>query len=134
MLVDKCIKYYDKKYDLNCAECMLYAANDEYGLGLTKKHFKAAGGFGGGMAVENVCGALTGAVMVLGCLFVNERAHESDKIKLLTKEMVERFSEKLKTVNCSQLKSLYRDDQKRCIDIITTSAQILDDIITRETK
>lgn len=132
MLIENCKKYYDKSYNLNCAECILYAANDEYGLGLDKKDFKLAAGFGGGMAVEGTCGALTGAIMVLGLSFVNEKAHESDKIKILTKEMVERFTETLKSINCKELKALYRDDQKRCFDIIKSSAEILDDIIKRE--
>ena len=34
MLVDTVKKYYDKEYDLNCAETIIYAANEEYGLNL----------------------------------------------------------------------------------------------------
>lgn len=132
MLLEKCRKYYDKSFDLNCAECILYSANEEYNLGLCKDDFKLAGGFGGGIAVEDACGALTGAVMVLGRLFVNERAHESERIKILTREYIEKFRERLKTYNCRELKALYRDDDKRCIDIITASAEILDEIVRRE--
>lgn len=131
VLQDKCRKYYDKSYDLNCAECILYAADEEYHLKLDRDAFKLAAGFGSGMAVEGICGALTGAIMVLGYMFVDKRAHESDRIKLLTREMVERFAEKLKTVNCRELKALYRDDEKRCFDIIEASAQILDDIVKK---
>lgn len=40
MLVDKVIKYYDKEYDLNCAECMLVAANEEYNLEVSKESLK----------------------------------------------------------------------------------------------
>ena len=32
MLLETTMKYYDKKYDLNCAECMFTAANEEYDL------------------------------------------------------------------------------------------------------
>lgn len=132
MLKEKCLKFYDKKYDLNCAECMLYAANEEYKLGIESKGFKLAAGFGGGLAVEDVCGAMTGAVMVLGLMFVREKAHESDRIKNLTSEFIQRFKDRLKTYNCRELKALYRDDEKRCQDIIVASAEILEDIIKRE--
>jgi C_GCAxxG_C_C family probable redox protein len=132
MLVEKCEKYYDKKYDLNCAETILYAANEEYKLNMGHNTLKLSGGFGGGMGVEGVCGALTGAVMVLGRVFVNKRSHESERVKLLTKELVERFTERLKTRQCDELKKLYRDDNKRCMDIVGAAAEILDDIIKRE--
>lgn len=132
MLIEKCEKYYGKEYDLNCAECMLYSANDEYNLGIDSNGLRLAAGFGGGMAVEDVCGALTGAVMVLGNMFVEVRGHESDRIKTLTKEYIERFNEKLKTINCKELKALYRDDDKRCSDIIMAAGKILDAIIKRE--
>lgn len=133
MLVEKSQKYYDKKYDLNCAECILYSANEEYKLGIDAKGLKLAAGFGGGMAVEDVCGAMTGAIMVLGNMFVNERAHESDRIKELTKEFIQKFNDTLKSKNCKELKAMYRDDNKRCSDIIKAASEILDEIIKRET-
>ena len=46
MLIEKIEEYY-KERDLNCAETMLYAANDVYGLELDKKALKMAAGFGG---------------------------------------------------------------------------------------
>lgn len=134
MLVEKSEKYYDKKYDLNCAECILYSANEEYGLNFTHDTYKLAAGFGGGMAVEDACGAMTGAIMVLGRMFVKDRAHESERVKLLTQEFIARFKERLKTTNCGELKALYRDEEKKCIDIIKASAEILEDIIQRETR
>lgn len=133
MLADKCKKYYDKTYNLNCAECILYGANEEYNLSLNSFDFKLAAGFGGGMAVEGICGAVLGAVMVLGRMFVDKKAHESARIKLLTREFIEKFNSRMKTDNCKELKALYRNDEKRCIDIITAAAEILDEIVIRET-
>jgi radical SAM protein, TIGR01212 family len=132
MLLDKCKKYYEREYNLNCSECMLYAANEEYNLRLDKESLKLSAGFGGGMAVEDVCGAITGSIMVLGRIFVNERAHESEKIKTLTKEFIDRFSKRLKATSCGELKRLYRNEQKRCFDMIEVAAEILDDIVRRE--
>ena len=51
MLVDLVNKYYDKKYDLNCAECMLVAANEEYDLNISKQTLMTMASFGGGMAI-----------------------------------------------------------------------------------
>ena len=50
--------------------------NVAYKLGLDKEALKLASAFGGGMGIEDKCGALTGALMVLGKLFVKEKAHE----------------------------------------------------------
>ena len=54
MLVDLVNKYYDKKYDLNCAECMLVAANEEYDLNISKQTLMTMASFGGGMAIGSV--------------------------------------------------------------------------------
>ncbi|KPU45888.1 putative redox-active protein [Oxobacter pfennigii] len=134
MLKEMVNKYYDKSYDLNCAETLLYAANEEYDLNMDKKALKIAAGFGGGMAVEGDCGALTGAIMALGVMFVEKQAHESDRIKTLTKEMIQKFNEKLKSVNCKELKSMYRNDEIRCTDIVYAAAEALDEIVSRERK
>ena len=132
MLLDTVMKYYDKSYDLNCAETMLYAASEEYGLGLEKKALKTMAAFGGGMGVEEACGALTGALAVLGILFVEDRARESNKIKTLSKEFIENFRKKLNTDNCKKLKDLYRNDDIRCSTIMEVAAEILGEMINRE--
>ena len=132
MLADAVKKYYDKSYDLNCAETILYAANEAYGLNLDKKALKTMAAFGGGMAIEETCGALTGALAVLGILYVEDRAHESDKIKELTKEFFQKFKDKLSTDNCKKLKELYRNDEIRCSRIVSAAAEVLSEIVDRE--
>lgn len=132
MLKEKLKKYYSQEYNLNCAETVLYAANDEYGLNIDKTGLKTMAAFGGGMGVEDVCGAITGALAVLGIVFVKDRAHESTKIKELSKEFIEIFREKLGTDNCRELKKQYRNDEERCWRMIETAGEILEDIIKRE--
>lgn len=118
--------------DWNCAEHMLIGADRAYGLHLDREAYKLAAAFGGGMAVGDVCGALTGAMMALGALFIKERAHESDKIKLLTTELMERYRGKMGEIDCIPLKERYRTDEIKCRDIILEAAAILDDIVARE--
>jgi len=132
MLLDKIKKYCNPQYDLNCAETMLYAANEEYGLNLSKEAFKTMAAFGGGMAIEETCGVISGAIAVLGIMFIVDRAHESDRVKNLTKEYIEAFKIKLGTENCKELKEAYRNDEVKCRKIIEEGAVILENIILRE--
>ncbi|SHI59032.1 C-GCAxxG-C-C family (seleno)protein [Lutispora thermophila] len=132
MLLDAVKKYYNKDYDLNCAEAILYAANETYKLNLDKNALKTMAAFGGGMAIEETCGALTGALAVLGILFVKDKAHESDRIKELAKEFFKRFQSKLSTDNCKKLKELYRNDEERCSYIVFNAAEILNEMILEE--
>jgi C_GCAxxG_C_C family probable redox protein len=129
MLAKTAKKYYDKKYNLNCAETMIYAANEEYNLNLDSNTFKTMGGFGGGMAVEDVCGAVSGSIAVIGIMFIKEKAHENSRVKDLTAEFIKRFDNELGTRNCKLLKDKYRNDDDRCLKMIETAADILDDII-----
>ncbi len=132
MLLDVVKKYYGEEYDLNCAETMLYAANEEYGLNLSKETFKTMAAFGGGMGVESTCGVITGAISVLGILFTKERAHESDYVKTFTQEFIKNFNKECNSLNCDKLKELYRNDEIRCLNIVEKGAVILDNIVTRE--
>ncbi|HHX23727.1 MAG: C-GCAxxG-C-C family (seleno)protein [Tepidanaerobacteraceae bacterium] len=134
MLIKKVEEYYSKEHDLNCAETILYAANDVYKLGLDKNALKMAAGFGGGMGIDSVCGALTGGIMVLGVLFVKDRAHESDRIKNLEKEFLNRYRDKMGNINCPPLKEKHHNDKVRCLNVIKEAGIILDDIVKRELK
>lgn len=132
MLTEKIEKYYSKGLNLNCAETMVYAANEEYNLNLDKNALKMAAGFGGGMGIESVCGALTGGIMVLGVLFTNEKAHESERIKTLEKEFLSRYQDKMGDIMCRPLKEKHHNDEVRCINIIKEAGAILDEIVQRE--
>jgi C_GCAxxG_C_C family probable redox protein len=133
MLIQRVDKYYDKeKYDLNCAETIVYAANEEYNMNLNTDTLKSVAAFGGGMAVEDICGALTGSLVVISILFTKERAHESDFIKKLTIEFIEKYKAKLKTFNCKELKILYKTDELRCTVMVEAAAEVLDEIVLRE--
>lgn len=120
----------DKK--LNCAEKILYGANEVYNLGLDKESLKLVAGFGGGMGIESVCGAITGSIMVLSKLFVKDVAHESNRIKELTQELLRRYENEMEHINCAPLKENYRTESEGCDRVIIKAAEILDDIVARE--
>jgi C_GCAxxG_C_C family probable redox protein len=121
------------KRDLNCAETILYGANEAYGIGLDKKVLRIASGFGGGMGLEKVCGALTGSVMALGLLFTKDRGHESDFVENLNRELFARFEEEMGSTECDCLKEKHRTEAEGCRNVILAAARILDDIVHRET-
>jgi C_GCAxxG_C_C family probable redox protein len=132
MLADFIKAGYGIAEDLNCAETILSGANQLYHLGLDKEALKMAAGFGGGMAIEGTCGALTAAVMVLGRLYVRERAHESIRIKELTQELFEAYRKEMGEIDCAPLKAKYRNDEIKCRLVIEKAAAVLDEIVARE--
>ena len=134
MLSDLISQGYGEKEDLNCAEKIVHGANEAYHLGLDRRTLKMSAGFGGGMSIGSVCGALTGAVMVLGILLVENNAHESTKIKTLTQELFITYRKKMGEINCGSLKAHHRTEELKCRNVIVTAAEILDEIIARETS
>jgi len=125
---------YGIKEDLNCAETILYGANRVYHLNLNSESLKLAAAFGGGMAIESVCGVLTASLMVLGKLFVPEVAHKYPEIKELSKELFYTFKKEMEDILCKPLKDNYRTEEKKCKEVILKAAEILDKIVTRELK
>lgn len=122
----------NKQRDLNCAETILYAANIAYGLGLPHPALKLAAGFGGGMGVDSTCGVLTGASMVFSALFVQDRGHESDRVKELNREYFARMQDILGHIDCAPIKERWRDETDGCLPVMVEAARVLEEIIDRE--
>lgn len=90
---------------LNCAQSVLMSHAEELNLDRTTA-LRVALGFGGGMAMGETCGAVTGAYMVLG-LKANYQEKTIQEIKADTKVAVRRFNElfivKHGSLNCKKL-------------------------------
>ena len=90
----------------NCAQSVVLAFADD--LKFSKElALKMAAGFGGGMGKQQgTCGAVTGAIMVLGML-KGEQVNNNDELKSGTyatvKELTQRFTEAYKTTSCREL-------------------------------
>lgn len=132
MLTELIRQGFGEKEDLNCAEKILQGANVAYNLGLDREALKLAAGFGGGMAIEDKCGALTASIMVLGKLFVKNNAHESTRIKELTKELFDEYKKEMGTIDCAPLKEQYRTEELKCRNVILAASEVLDRIVKRE--
>lgn len=122
----------NKNEDLNCAETILYAADRAYQLDLPKSALKLAAGFGGGMGVEKTCGVITGASMVFSALFVEDRAHESDRVKELNREFFQRMEAVLGHVDCAPIKEHWRTENDGCLSVMKEAARVLQEMVDRE--
>lgn len=133
MLIEKIKKFSDKTiYDLSCSETLLSAANECYNLNLDQKSIYMMAPFSGGMMIEESCGALTASISVLGILFTDQYAHNSELLKLLVNEFFENFYQEMNSFNCKKLKDSYRTEENGCMEVIKTAAIVLDAIVTRE--
>jgi C_GCAxxG_C_C family probable redox protein len=91
---------------MNCAQSVLTAFCEE--LGLEKDiALRLARGFGGGMGrTGNVCGAVTGAYMVLGLQQypeIEDRSDQIEKVYQLVKDFSRMFIDKNKSIRCTDL-------------------------------
>lgn len=101
---EKAISLFSRGY--NCAQSVFYAFADE--LGIDESMAKnIALGFGGGMGrLQHTCGAVTGAIMVLGLHYGSEDGKDifsKEKVFLKVQEFVKDFERIHNTVNCGEL-------------------------------
>jgi len=126
---------------LNCAQSVLMSFAQDLNLDeLTA--LKISSGFGGGMAMAETCGAVTGAYMVLG-LKVQSEGKTIQEIKTETKAAVKRFNElflakhdslkckKLLGVNISTQDGAAKANEKNlfdtvCVGLVSSAAEILE--------
>ncbi len=101
---EKAIKLYKEEY--NCSQAIFSAYADELGID-EQTAIRVASSFGGGIArTGKTCGAVTGALMVIGMKQWNsEKEKEEAKAHVykLSNQLMDEFKEKNKTLNCEEL-------------------------------
>ena len=114
--------YYYGVQDKGCAEAILLAANEVYGLGLTEGETSLFAGFRTGMGCGSTCGSLTGAVAVLS----KKYAGRAD-LKELCGQFVEAFQQKLAcgAIDCATLAARYKTEANRCRAAVELTAEAL---------
>ncbi len=130
MLKERAKKYYLNE-DMNCAEAVFLACRDEWNLEIPKETAKAMGGFGGGLAIGHLCGAISGGVAALGFLVIDKRSHESPKMRTITEVFMEKCENELGSFMCEDIKLTHRDDATRCLKAVEDVCDILDSMVTR---
>lgn len=117
----------------NCSEKILYGANKAYNLGLSKDALVLSGGFGGGMAVESTCGALTGAVMAISSRLIEDTSRTSNA-RQVVELFLNTYEAKMGSIYCNELKEMHYNEEIKCTSIILQAAKTLDDIFHRLKK
>ncbi|MBO4903487.1 MAG: C_GCAxxG_C_C family protein [Lachnospiraceae bacterium] len=100
---DKAIQFFSK--ELHCSQAVLAAFADECGIS-EEMAFRLGSCFGSGMRKGNVCGACTGALMVLGLMFGEEQAgdpEERQRSNKINDMMMDRFKQTNGTCICNEL-------------------------------
>ena len=89
----------------NCAQAVIGAYADVIGIG-EQEAFSIGAGFGGGAGTGELCGAISGALMVLGLLTPVDAADpvgSKKRTTALSKEFQKRFAEKFGYLRCHDL-------------------------------
>lgn len=100
---EKALKLFNEKN--LCSQAVLAAFDEECGL-TEEQALKVSACFGTGMRQGEVCGACTGALMVLGCLYGEHGTGDLEKCvraNEVNDEMMRRFAEKSGSYICNEL-------------------------------
>jgi C_GCAxxG_C_C family probable redox protein len=134
----------------NCAQSVFYCFCDDLGFDKNTA-LKLATGFGGGMGrKEEVCGAVTGGIIVLGAKYgrgENDDRTATDLTYQKTRELMDRFAAKHGTFMCRQLlggcelmteagqKQFKENDMlnKVCKPCVDSAVEILEEIMSHGT-
>lgn len=127
----------------NCAQSVSAVFADNYGIN-QNDILKMSCGFGGGMRNAEVCGAVSGAVMVIGMKYGNGSMNSPDAKAFCYQKTVEftnMFRKKNNSIICRELLGvdIFKDDgmkkaqdanlfQTTCIDMITDAVNILEQL------
>ncbi len=129
----------------SCSQAVAAAFAADYGLD-KEAALRLAQGFGGGIArTADWCGALTGAILIIGLKHGRTRAEDAaarDKTYALVKELLARFTAKRGQVKCRDLLGFdlstpegqrkvdeLKLHQTKCEDFVRDAAAILEEIL-----
>ncbi|MGC9373048.1 MAG: C-GCAxxG-C-C family (seleno)protein [Thermovirgaceae bacterium] len=127
-LLDRARHYYEE-CDMNCAETIFAAADDEYALLDGKEARKLMAGFGGGAGIEHLCGALSGAVAAIGAALTEDRAHRSPRVKETCREFLTRWESSRGPLLCARIKERYREEDENCLNVVMMAAELLEEVL-----
>lgn len=130
----------------NCAQAVLFSFCDDLGMDKDKA-LKIACGFGAGMGrKQEICGAVTGGIMVIGAKYgrgENDDRKATEITYAKIRELVDQFARKHNSYICRQLLNdcdlskeeghkIYLENDYRnkiCVPCVKSVAEILETII-----
>ena len=128
---------------LNCAQIVLSQFSEKYQMP-KEEALRIGCGFGGGVRAGELCGAVSGAIMVIGLKYGNGQAEDSTSKKECyqrTQEFTQKFRETNGSIVCRDLlkcdisteagmnkaknEQLF---QTLCVDVVVSAIQILTEL------
>lgn len=120
---EKALSYFHNGY--NCAQAVFAAFSPEMQMD-EKAALRLASSFGGGMGrMREVCGAVSGALMVLGALRGYDSIEDRSKINAhyaAVQELAARFREQHGTIICRELLGLRQGEKTAPSPTVRTEA------------
>jgi C_GCAxxG_C_C family probable redox protein len=129
----------------SCSMAVLGAFCEQFGLDKNLA-YKVSSGFGGGMHLDQTCGAVTGAFMVIGLKFGRTRADDIEakmKVAKMTNEFAKKFRARHGSIGCTALIGCnistpegFEEAKKKdlfkqvCPKYVISAAEILDEMLT----
>ncbi|MDH7490494.1 MAG: C-GCAxxG-C-C family protein [Anaerolineae bacterium] len=88
---------------------------------------------GGGCCYEEMCGLLSGGLMIMGALLGRVSVEESDEaVQALAREYRERFRALAGHTQCQAIRNSLPDVDKRCQHIVTGAVRLLLDMLAAQ--
>ncbi|MDD2890692.1 MAG: C-GCAxxG-C-C family protein [bacterium] len=135
------------KKGFNCAQSVLSAFSDEFGLD-KKTSLKISCAFGGGMGrMQETCGAVTAAFMVIGLKYGRYTLEDKDSKELtykLARDFAKEFKKLHKSISCRELlgcdittkKGLEKANEKnafsKCDKFVKDAGEILEKMLKKK--
>lgn len=134
---DKAAKLFNNGF--NCSQSILGAFCEEYGLNM-KTALQMACGLGSGARSAEICGAVSGAVLVIGLKYGVYDDSSKELCNTKVEEFIKSFKEKNKSIVCRDILGCDISTQQGkenaligqlfstvCLDMVLDAAQILED-------
>ena len=144
---EKAVNYFSQK--LHCSQSVLASFADECGI-TEEEALRLGSCFGGGMRKGQVCGAVTGSLMVLGLLYGQKSVSDIEAQRLSNKVndlMMDRFKEKCGSYICNDLLGCditSEEGHQFCMDnklftelcpkMVTAAVEVVEEIILEQNK
>lgn len=141
--VEQAVSYFQDGF--NCSQSILASYCTEFGLNQSIA-LKLATGFGGGMGrLGKTCGAVSGALMVIGLKYGRDKIEDNtskEKTYTIVQKFINKFIKLNKSISCNELldcdintlEGLNSAKEKNlfstlCPDFVRTSAEIIEKLL-----
>lgn len=134
VILERARETYRAKY--HCSEAVVIAVGEHYLPALPDLLVRVSCPFGGGVGGcrQELCGALSGGIIMLGALWGRVSSQQNDDMlyKLVCR-LREQFQAQYGSSLCQPIRDIARDEQDGCIHVVEAGVQMLVALI-EETK